>query len=133
MPYVTQNRRDLLKDKPWEAENVGDYNYLFTLAYLAEWLKDGNQRYHTIHSIKASSIVPDVLVEVKEVDRILQDIGVSILDRQVARELAFHEFYRRIGCEYEDFAVEKNGDVKQYEEAIDKLYTAYTDYINGRQ
>jgi hypothetical protein len=132
MPYVSQFDRDKLKDKPWEADSVGHYNYLFTLAYLEEWLKDGNQRYHTIHNIKASSIVPDVLVEVKEVDRILQDIGVSILDRQVARELAFHEFYRRIACEYEDFAVEKNGDVKQYEEAIDKLYTAYTDYINGR-
>ena len=65
-----------------------------------------------------------------EIEDKLEFLQVPDIDKEVARDLAFLEFYRRIGVMYEDFAIEKNGDVVEYGEAedcinelIDKYYT----------
>ena len=125
MPYVDQNRRDILKDDPLKANSVGDYNYLFTLAYLKVWLKEGNQRYKTIDALRRASIFPETMPEVKQVTEDLVAIGVPFMDLTIARDLAFLEFYRRIGIDYEDITIDKNGDLPEYQQAQDLIFEAY--------
>jgi hypothetical protein len=125
MPYVDQNRRDILKDDPLKANSVGDYNYLFTLAYLKVWLKEGNQRYKTIDALRRASIFPETMPEVKQVTEDLVAIGVPFMDLAIARDLAFLEFYRRIGIDYEDITIDKNGDLPEYQQAQDLIFEAY--------
>jgi hypothetical protein len=125
MPYVDQARRDILKDDPLKANTVGDYNYLFTLAYLKVWLKEGNQRYKTIDALRRASIFPETMPEVKQVTEDLVAIGVPFVDLAIARDLAFLEFYRRIGVDYEDIAIDKNGDLPEYQQAQDLIFEAY--------
>jgi hypothetical protein len=119
MPYITKSDRDILKDGTVRIDNVGDFNYLFTLAYLKVWLKEGNQRYKTIHALRMAVIFPDTLLEVKQVQERLSMAGAHVIDLSVARELAFLEFYRRVAAEYEDIAIVKNGDLPEYERAIE--------------
>jgi len=125
MPYIDPARRDILKDDPLKANTVGDYNYLFTLAYLKVWLKEGNQRYKTIDALRRASIFPETLPEVKQVTEDLVAIGVPFVDLAIARDLAFLEFYRRIGMDYEDIAIDKNGDLPEYQQAQDLIFEAY--------
>jgi len=125
MPYVDSSRRDILKDDPLKANTVGDYNYLFTLAYLKVWLKEGNQRYKTIDALRRASIFPETMPEVKQVTEDLVAIGVPFVDLAIARDLAFLEFYRRIGIDYEDIAIDKNGDLPEYQQAQDLIFEAY--------
>jgi hypothetical protein len=125
MPYVDSSRRDILKDDPLKANTVGDYNYLFTLAYLKVWLKEGNQRYKTIDALRRASIFPETMPEVMQVTEDLVAIGVPFVDLAIARDLAFLEFYRRIGVDYEDIAIDKNGDLPEYQQAQDLIFEAY--------
>jgi hypothetical protein len=126
MPYIPGSSRNILKDLTIHTDNVGDYNYLYTLAYLKVWLKEGNQRYKTIHALKKASLYPITLDEVNEVESRLTVTGVPIEDREVARLLAFAEFYRRVAGEYEDLAIYKNKDLPEYEQAQDLLFESYS-------
>jgi hypothetical protein len=95
------------------------------LAYLKVWLKEGNQRYKTIDALRRASIFPETLPEVKQVTEDLVAIGVPFVDLAIARDLAFLEFYRRIGMDYEDIAIDKNGDLPEYQQAQDLIFEAY--------
>jgi hypothetical protein len=55
------------------------------------------------------------------VDSLLTVLGVLDLDRKVARELAFAEFYERIGKMYEAKAREKNGDLVEFKTAKESM------------
>ena len=68
---------------------------------------------------------PAIVDEVDDIDNLLVVLGVPQLDRETARELAFLEFYRRIGSYYEDLAIEKNGDLEEYQKAQDFLLLNY--------
>jgi hypothetical protein len=126
MPYIPTSSRNILKDLTIHTDVVGDYNYLYTLAYLKVWLKEGNQRYKTIHALKKASMFPSSLDEVSQVEIRLKDMGVPMTELEVARALAFDEFYRRIGVEYEDLAIDKNGDLPEYQQALDLLFNLHS-------
>ena len=125
MPYISNSEREMLQLNPLKASTVGQYNYLFTLAYLKVWLKEGNQRYKTIDALRRASIFPETMPEVKQVTEDLVAIGVPFMDLAIARDLAFLEFYRRIGVDYEDIAIDKNGDLPEYQQAQDLIFEAY--------
>ncbi len=109
MPYLKQEDKERLNNNPMAARNVGDYNYLFTLAYIAVWKKA--PMYSTIHELRKASINPGLIQDVVDVEGQLNSLGVSFEDRQAARYLSFLEFYRRVGSKYEDQKIEENGDV----------------------
>jgi len=117
MPYLTEDKKKILDTDSMQAKDEGDYNYLFTVAYLKEFLKE--PRYKTIAKIRRASLAPHTFDSVGDIEDRLVFLGVPEIDREVARDLAFLEFYRRIGVMYEDFAIEKNGDVKEYMDAED--------------
>jgi hypothetical protein len=131
MPYIDQARRDILKDDPLKANTPGDFNYLYTLAYLKVWLKEGNQRYKTVDALRRASIFPETMPEVKQVTEDLVAIGVPFVDLAIARDLAFLEFYRRIGVDYEDIAIDRNGDLPEYEQAQNLIFEAYAKNQKG--
>jgi len=117
MPYLSDDRKAILTTDVMQAKEEGDYNYLYSVAYLKEFLKE--PRYKTIAKIRRASMVPHTYESVGDIEDRLVFLGVPEIDREVARDLAFLEFYNRIGRMYEDFAIEKNGDVKEYPEAED--------------
>lgn len=129
MPYLKSDIKEILNADPMQAKNAGDYNYLYTVAYIKEFLKE--PRYVTIAAIREASIAPVHLDSVEEVESYLRELGVSVIEREVARDLAFLEFYHRIGRQYEDFAIEKNGDVKEYAEAEDCINELIDQYFGG--
>lgn len=131
MPYLKPDIKKLLDLDIMQAKNHGDYNYLFTIAYLKEFFKE--PRYNTIAEIKIGSIHPLQLESINKVEMALIELGVTLIDRQVARELAFLEFYRRVGVHYEEFAVEKNGDLKEYEKAEELVEELRDLYYEGIQ
>jgi hypothetical protein len=126
MPYLPEDRKSELDKDPMKANGVGDYNYLYSVAYLNEFLK--NPRYATIDLIREASIIPNKSILVGDVEDNLKYLGTTALERAVARDLAFMEFYRRIGTRYEEFAIVKNGDLKEYQQAedlVDELLDKY--------
>ena len=58
MPYLKSDLKALLTD-PLQAKNDGDYNFLYTVAYLKEFLRE--PRYVTIAKIRKASICPHLL------------------------------------------------------------------------
>ena len=125
MPYLPTGRKKELLVEPQRAKEPGDFNYLFSQAMLKHWLKPEHQRYKTIHQLRKSVVNPAIVDEVDDIDNLLVVLGVPQLDRETARELAFLEFYRRIGSYYEDLAIEKNGDLEEYQKAQDFLLLNY--------
>lgn len=116
MPHLPKDRKDALRENPKIANCEGDYNFLYTVAYLQHWLKEGNQRYKTIHELRKASIQPLTIDEVGRVETALTE--VPMLDRIVARDLAFREFERLVVTHYEDYCTFKNGIVEEYLSAI---------------
>lgn len=119
MPYVGEKREAELLADPKVANCVGDYNALYTIAYLTAYIRE--PKYATIHLIRKSSMQPQYVAEVKDLDDLLTVQLVPILDRIVARDLAFTEFYDRIGRPHENLAKRKNGDLQKYKEADEVL------------
>lgn len=121
MPYLLAERKQELNNPSVFPDKEGDWNFLYSKAYLDFWNKEGNQRYHTIHKLRVASAYPETIAEVKLVEDRLIAEGITLTDRLVARELAFMEFYDRVGSFYERLARMKNGDVEEYKIAIKKL------------
>lgn len=123
MPYTDELKRAAVIKSLDAAIEAGDWNFAYTVAYAKRMLN--RLAYKTIHELRKAVHDPNLIEEVAYVDSQLAQRKVSALDRQVARELAFAEFYARVGRYYEDKAIKKNGDVaeiKQLFAAIDKKY-----------
>lgn len=131
MPYLLTERKQELENPSVFPDKEGDWNYLYTVAYLKFWNQEGNQRYHNIHKIGKASIFPELIPEVKLVeDRLIAD-GISLDDRNIARGCAWLEFYDRIGSFYERLARMKNGDVEEYKVAIKQLEEMTRQFLAG--
>jgi hypothetical protein len=110
MPYLNDERKAILDLDPMQAKDAGDYNYLYTISYLKEFIKE--PRYKTIAKIN-SGWLPLIMA----VSDTLSHLGLTSTEQGEVRRIAFLEFYHRIGRLYEDYAIEKNGDVKEFAEA----------------
>lgn len=118
MPYLLESRKALLKEDPTKATEPGDFNYLFTLAYLEEWLKPGNQRYATIHRIKMDAISGPCSEISGNVSSILfKNPEFGIRHISTAKAAAYDEFRRRVVDPYEEYCITKNGDLEEYKQA----------------
>lgn len=118
MPYPPDQRKAELRANPQLATNGGDANFLFTVAYLNEFLKE--PRYHTIQKLENAIAHYQ---SVRDVFNLLQN--TAKLDTVLiwgSLRCAYIEFYRRIGSLYEDYAIEKNGDVDEYVQAEQLIY-----------
>jgi len=103
MPFVTQERRDLLDQfGPKVCESVGDICYLYYKEMVTKW--KNNPRWTTIHDIKR-----DIIVSVDMVDD-LQD-PLTFDDAITAAELAFDVFFIKYGMPYELQKIKENGDI----------------------
>ena len=109
MPYITKNLKEKINDINYSPNSLGELNYLYTLAMIKAWKE--NPRYDTIHWLKASVICPDLNNYVHEIYSKLKYLNIPDISSSVARELAFLEFYRRIGSHYESNKALENGDV----------------------
>lgn len=118
MPHLPFNEKEILRHDPKSASTPGDYNFLYTVAYLQHWLKEGNQRYPQVHKIRKASMQPQTIPEVKAVEDMLTLQQVDIMDRIVARDLAFKEFERLVVGNYETYCQKRNGTVEEYELAL---------------
>jgi hypothetical protein len=130
MPYVGEAREKELIESPKIANCDGDYNALFTMAYLKAYIE--TPKYATIAKIRKSSMQPQYLTEVKDVEDLLTVQGVTIMDRIVARDLAFVEFYDRVGRPHENLAKRKNGDIQLYKEADKVLHGKALELVQGK-
>lgn len=131
MPYLINERKQELENPSVFPDKEGDWNFLYSKAYLNFWNKEGNQRYHNLHKLRVASAYPETIPEVKLVEDRLIAEGISQIDRLVARELAFTEFYDRVGAFYERLARMKNGDVEEYKVAIKQLEEMTRQFLAG--
>lgn len=115
MPYLESGQKKELMTEPKRATRDGDFNYLYSRAYLKAFI--ANPSYATIALIAKAAIEPKKLDGVERVDDLLTVMLVSDLDRKAARMLAYLEFYSRIGRLYEDQCIIKNGDLEEYKAA----------------
>lgn len=119
MPYTPKARRTEVRTERKRANSDGDYNFMYSVEYLEEFIAAPS--YATIAKIKKSVIKPSKVERVGALDDFLTVMGVPELDRRTARELAWEEFYRRIGVKYEDECIVKNGDLEEYQRAFDAI------------
>jgi len=109
MPYLIEERKKALNQGNRHNLNEGDANYLYTQFFLKRWKLEST--YKQIHFFKKLAAHPSFDTEFQEIDHSIRLTGMLDSDRQAARELAFLEFYRRVGSKYEDKKIELNGDV----------------------
>lgn len=121
MPYIEESRRVELHTDPSLAENGGDYNFLFSEAILKIW--NATPRYQTIHNLRLATKGGFLFSEIVDIYRIILAKNEQLDERQlnVAFDLAFQEFYIRVGRSYENEAINKNGDLGGYTEAYKHL------------
>lgn len=129
MPHLPLSRKEELRKDPTIANSEGDYNFLYTVAYLTHWLKEGNQRYAQIHLIRKASMQPTYITEVSEVENKL--LNVAIMDRIVARDLAYGEFKRLVVDPYEEYCIKKNDCVEEFIKAIDLCIDLEYPFLKG--
>ncbi len=124
MPYLPEERKQELDKDPLLANTVGDLNYLFTVEYLKIWLAE--PRYATIHKIKEASQNRDSSTAINVLEnKLWVSFNFTTNELNVAKELAFLEFYRRVGAEYEEYCIIKNGDLKEYQQAEELMSNKY--------
>ncbi len=110
MPYLNKIRKAFIDLNPKKTFEPGDWNWLFTLVIIAVWSK--TPRYKTIHYLRKACFYNSTIIpEIYSVEQRLKEINIDPTDIKVAKELAFNEFMRRIGNNYEDKKIEANGDV----------------------
>lgn len=131
MPYVGTEREKQLIADPKVANCAGDYNALFSIAYLTAYIQ--HPKYERIELIRRSSMQPALIPEVAEVEAVLTGQGVDLFTRIIARDLAFHEFYARIGRQHENLAKRKNGDLQKYKEAEAVLHQKALELVQDMQ
>ena len=123
MPYVkdVERLKKALKLNDYkEVQSVGDLNALFTLLFIKIW----NERpsYETIHKLRRAVKNAGAIHEVGMLNFHLAKAGPQLaldtVDLDIARELAFLEFYNRVGRYYEGKKASENGDVYRDVEGI---------------
>jgi len=122
MPYLTDQRKKLLSEDPLQATEPGDWNYLYTQAYLHVFARE--PKYETIYRLNT---FPFEYPEVVDVATTLHNNGVSAIERHGAMEVAYDEFYRRVGGIYEDECIARNGDLKEYDKVLDIIDEKFRD------
>lgn len=115
MPYLKTGRKREVASEPQRANTDGDFNYLYTRAYLKAFT--ANPSYGTIALLAKAAIDPKKHDLVERIDDLLTLLLVSDLDRKAARLLAYLEFYARIGRMYEKQCIIANGDLEEYKAA----------------
>ena len=110
MPYITQDARKIIDENPSAAKTYGEYVYLYAKAFIKVWAKRGFS-FKTLFEIKKESFKPFTFDEVLELETILSQNGVPAEDRAISRFMAYDEFYRRVGADYENKKIHDNGDV----------------------
>jgi hypothetical protein len=118
MPYLAESRRNELDNNQFIDLTFGDLNYLITKRIIEVW--KASPRYATIHEIQKATRVPSTDGKLWDLRSQLSDeYKISLLDFDVAAELAFQEFYSRVGILYEETKAVQNGDL--YEEIVDEI------------
>jgi len=100
-------------------DNVGAMNFLYSEAILKVW--NANPKYETIHKLRDAVNFHSHIPQIAEVTKVLDNSGVDTADSAVALELAFLEFYLRVGQHYEREKRDESGDLPGYETAIKHL------------
>lgn len=118
MPYIPKERREGLKNATLTPETVGELNYLITTRILAEFI--ANPCYKTIHKLAKQYLDGSNLANVPFLpDHLVNEVAT-------AKSLAFLEFYRRVGAIYEYHCSDNNGDLPEYQEALEVVNRKFT-------
>lgn len=130
MPYIEPGKRAELLTEPQRVTTPGDWNYLYSVAILKVW--NANPKYETIHKLKRATKWSNVLPEIQKITDGLLALGIEAEDTMVAAELAFAEFYARIGRAYEFHKMNTQGDLEGYTEALLHLNNLAREDFNSR-
>ena len=115
MPYLDKHKKEILKAKPHVATTAGHLTYLFTLDFIRRY-KEAPE-FGTIAGFLEGSAEL-----INKVRSRIEDSGQPLppmIRLQGAFDLAFIEFYRRVGSKHEDLKAEINGDVYVEEGLLD--------------
>lgn len=131
MPYVGKEREAELVADPKVANCAGDYNCLFSIAYLTSYIQ--HPKYERLDLIRRSSMQPHLVPEVNEVEALLASQNVDLFTRIVARDMAYGEFKDRIVRMHENLAKRKNGDLQKYKEAEAVLHQKALEIVQATE
>lgn len=110
MPYCGKKKEEEIKKDVDKVVTVGDMNLAYTVhVIIPRWIRE--RRYSTIHTIRKILTARENDQVCRMIDYRLKQKGFTIQDIETARFNAYDEFWRRVGQNYEDEAMRKNGDV----------------------
>lgn len=126
MPYIKKDKRLKIVKDPTYISDVGDLNFAYSTIYIALW--DKKQSYTTIEFIAGIGLGHEFPNFIAELDRVVIRRGFSSNEVKRAKLLAYNEFMRRVGNNYEDKKIDENGDIYNgvpfADERLEKLTTA---------
>lgn len=109
MPYIKKEKRPKIIKDPTYIGDVGDLNFAYSMTYIALWAKE--QSYKTIEFIAGIGWSQEFPRFIQEIDRVVIKRGFSSNEVKRAKLLAYNEFMRRVGNNYEDKKIDENGDI----------------------
>jgi len=110
MPYLNRERKKVLDEGDRIKLTVGDVNYLFTKYLIKLWEEE--RSYKKINYLRKITKHPSIDTEFWNLHQEIRlSHTVDEADIEAARDLAFYEFMRREGNDYEDERIVQNGDV----------------------
>lgn len=110
MPYLTVEDRKKLPVRP------GSLNYLITRVLIQSFVE--HPVYDTLHVLRRD-FVTDKKHNVM-LNQMRNDYAewFTVADIYAASEMAFNEFYRRVGVAYEESKMVTNGDLPEYQAVL---------------
>jgi len=112
MPYTAAEDRAAVDTRVSNIVTEGDLNYYITTKILDVWNEEPKYKtIHYLHKVMITSPKDSPLLAMLR--RELAD-RFDAADIYTAGNLAFLEFYRRVGSTYEDVKRVKNGDLPGY-------------------
>lgn len=108
MPQITRTRRAMIDLDVTEVMTMGELCYAYTKILIDEFNKE--PRWTTIHRLRRGINLPSMDNMFGPLEGALRS-RFTHGDLVAARELAFLEFYRRVGSAYEDNRAAENGDL----------------------
>lgn len=109
MPYIKKEKRIKMHKDSSSIGDVGDLNYAYSLIYITLWTK--TQSYKTIEFIAGIGLGQETPQFILDLDRVATRKGFNQNEIKRAKFLAFQEFMRRVGNNYEDVKITENGDI----------------------